>query len=223
MPARAHTTARAPLRARAPGSTLRLELWVPRGADHLAPHTPTHPPLNATPTDTMSCQMSRLLLSGAAVAAWAGAATSFGRGRCGFQPPQEMRLALGCWDRLGGRVLGPVVGDATVTLWSDRWLETRSKSWTDWGDTDALRYTQIFVKTLSGNAITLDVGASDTLGIANSKVQDTERVSSALQRLLYAGKQVGDRFTVSDYNIQNESTLHLVSAFAVADSVRLPI
>ncbi len=67
----------------------------------------------------------------------------------------------------------------------------------------------IYVKTLSGDTYTLEVEPNDSINSVKDQVEEQTGVMSEKQNLIYAGKQLENGKTLSDYNIQRESTLHL--------------
>ena len=74
----------------------------------------------------------------------------------------------------------------------------------------SVRSFDIYIKTLTGKTWTVEVSEGDTAGDVKEKIEDIEGIPLNQQRLIFAGKQLEDNRTFSDYNIRNNSTIHMV-------------
>jgi ubiquitin C len=78
------------------------------------------------------------------------------------------------------------------------------------GGLDGEGTKQIFIKTLQGKNITLNVSDTDTIQSLKDKIKDIEGIPQEQQRLVFNGKQLEDNQTIGDYGIQSDSSIHLV-------------
>ncbi|KAA6379107.1 MAG: putative Ubiquitin [Streblomastix strix] len=72
------------------------------------------------------------------------------------------------------------------------------------------RQFEIFVKTLTGKTLTLQVRQTDTVLQVKQKIQELERVPPCQQRLVFARREMEDDQSLQDYNVQRDATMHLV-------------
>jgi hypothetical protein len=69
---------------------------------------------------------------------------------------------------------------------------------------------QLFVKTLDGKTLTVDAEEEDTIEDIKNRIMEKEGVPTDQQRLIFGGKQLEGQKTLADYDVQEDSTFHMV-------------